>query len=127
MKIVKVLLLDDAPWFLPDLEAQGVKIEVIQEGLWGTLSVYEARPKTLEIIKRLTENKEVDLIVVGNNMGAGVPKAMAIADAMKEQTIVVWNYYCKGDEAPYSAIGFKQFGSRTALERLVPALLGITV
>lgn len=125
MRIVKVLFLDDAPWFLPDLTPHGVELEVVQEGTWGMMSVYSAPTQVCEAVKKLTANKEVDIVVVGNNMGAGVPKARAVADDMKEMTIVVWNSYYQGVEAPYDGLGLKHFGSRSDLERLIPAMLGI--
>jgi len=125
MRIVKVLFLDDAPWFLPDLTSHGVKLEVIQEGQWGTMDVYSAPAEVCEAVKKLTAGKEVDVVVVGNNIGAGVPKAEAIADDMKGMTIVVWNSYHKGNEAPYAALGLKRFGSRSDLEQMIPAMLGI--
>ncbi len=125
MRIVKVLFLDDAPWFLPDLTSHGIKLEVIQEGRWGAMDVYYASPEVCEAVKKLTAGKEVDLVVVGNNMGAGVPKARCIADDIKEMTVVVWNSYYRGDEAPYAALGLKRFGSRTDLPQLIPAMLGI--
>ena len=125
MKIVKVLFLDDAPWFLPDLTPHGIKLEVVQEGMWGTMDVYSAPAQVCEAVKKLTAGKEVGIVVVGSNMGAGVPKAKAIADGMKEMTIVVWNSYHRGNEAPYAALGFKRFGSRTNLRQLIPAMLGV--
>ena len=125
MKIVKVLFLDDAPWFLPDLTSHGIKLEVIQEGLWGTMNVYSA-PTThvCEAVKELTAGK-VDVVVIGNNLGAGVAKAQAVVDKMKEMTIVVWNSYHKGDEQPYTDLGLKHFGSRNDLPQLITEMLGI--
>src|SRR3989344_2701733 len=119
MKIVKVLFLDDAPWFLPDLTPHGIKLEVVQEGMWGTMNVYSAPAKVCEAVKKLTAGKEVDIVVVGNNMGAGVPKAKAIADGMKEMTVVVWNSYYRGNEAPYAALGSNRFGSPPNLRQLI--------
>ncbi len=125
MRIVKVLFLDDAPWFLPDLTSHGVKLEVIQEGQWGTMDVYSAPAEVCEAVKKLTAGKEVDIVVVGNNMSAGVAKAKAVADDMKDMTVVVWNFFHHGVERPYAAIGLKRFGSRNDLRQLIPAMLGI--
>ncbi len=125
MKTVKVLFLDDMPGFLPDLTEYDIKLEVLQEAHWSTRDVYYVSPRICETVKKLTTSKEVDIVVVGNNLGAGVTKAMSIADDMKEMTVVVWNFYHKGLEANYSAIGFKHFGSRNDLCRLIPAMLGI--
>jgi hypothetical protein len=126
MKIVKVLFLDDAPWCLPNLSQKGIELEVIRESEWGTMDVYKAPPHVCEAVKQLTEEKKVDLVIVGNNMGAGVLKAQAIAEDMKEKTIVVWNFYTLGVEQPYAAFGLKHFCSRKNLSKMVPKLLGLT-
>lgn len=126
MKTVRVLFLDDAPWHLPDLTSQGVRLEVIQEGQWGSMNVYSAPRQVCEAVKKLTTSKEVDIVVVGNNLGAGVAKAKAIAEDMKEKTIVVWNSYSRGNEAHYARLGLTHFGSRTDLRQMVSALLGVS-
>lgn len=125
MKTYTVLFLDDAPWFLPDLTEHGVELKAIVEGRWGDGRVYVASVEVCETVKKLTEGGEVDFVVVGNNMGAGVAKARAVANGMKDKTIVVWNSYRQGDEAPYAALGLKHFGSRLDLEQMVPAMLGV--
>ena len=124
MKIVKVLFLDDAPWFLPDLTSHGIELEGIQEGPWGTTNIYTFPTQVCKAVKKLTAGK-VDIVVIGNNMGAGVAKAQAVVDKMKEMTIVVWNSYHKGDEQPYTDLGLKHFGSRKDLPQLITEMLGI--
>ena len=126
MRIVKVLFLDDAPWSLPDLTQHGIKLEIIQEAKFGTLEVYNYSERIIDAIKRITTEKLVDIILVGNNLGIGVKKAMAIANDMREKTVVVWNFYAKGDEIPYASLGFKIFGSRIDLPKLIPSILDIS-
>lgn len=123
MKTVKILFLDDAPWFLPDSPHGGVELRVVMAGQWGTGDVYAAPASVCESIQKLTSEKAVDIVVIGNNMGAGVPKARAIADDMRDVTIVVWNQYSLGIEGPYTALGLTRFGSRTDLREMIPALL----
>jgi|GEM_PF-2692605 len=124
MRIVKVLFLDNAPQFLPNLDSHDIKLEVVQEDVFGT-RVYDAPPNVCEAVNKLTTGKEVDIVVVGNNMESGIPKSKAIADDMKNMTIVVWNAYHEGTESPYAALGFKHFGSRRDLKTIIPKLLGI--
>lgn len=123
MKTVRVLFLDDAPWFLPNLEKDDVKLQVEKEGSWGTMDVYSAPRSLCEEITRLTAEGLVDLVVVGNNCGAGIPKAQAIAPCLREKTIVVWNSYYTGLDRPYAVLGFKHFGSRSKLCELIPKVL----
>lgn len=123
MRIVKVLFLDDV-WVLPNLTSYGIEFEEIRESQWNT-NVYSAPVEVCEAVKKLTAAKAVDIVVIGNNMGAGVAKAKAVADDMKEMTVVVWNSYHQGVERPYASFGLKRFGARTDIRQLILAMLGI--
>ncbi len=126
MRTVKVLVLDDtAQGHLPMLHDQGVRFEVIQYGSIAKLTAYQVSEGELEDVASMTERKAVDLVVIGNNTGVGVQKARAVAEAMRPMTVVVWNFYCKGDEEPYAALGFKHFCSRSDLRKIVPTVLGL--
>jgi hypothetical protein len=55
-------------------------------------------------------------VVIGNNMGKGVPKAEAVAEPMRKKACIVWNSKPSSiDEAPYKTLGFENFMSRFEL------------
>ena len=121
-KLERILFLDDAPWFLPEVE--GVRLEVLQEGQYNPLGkllapgsgVYGSDPNKEAMIREATENGKVDYVVIGNNLGAGVRKAAAVAEDMRaDKACVVWNSYFPGEEAEYARLGFQHFMSRSDL------------
>lgn len=127
MRTVKVLYLDAFTEYLPDLTPYGVNLEVFEIEPVGTFDHYCASPQLCETVEKLTADKQVDIVVVGNNLGVGVTKAKAIAVNMQEMTVVVWNSYYRGQERPYADLGFRRFGSREDLLHMIPEMLGINV
>lgn len=112
MKTVKVLFLDDTFMVpLSVLERAGIKIEMTDEHSLGIDDSYAAiTPISAQRIAQ--EAQRHDLIIIGNNLRAGIEKAAAIPTERLGRVIVVWNDYRKGDERPYAALGISQFGSR---------------
>lgn len=75
-----------------------------------------------ETIKDFTENKKVNLIIIGNNCGAGVFKAEAVADDIKDKTIIVWHDLCEDEQEktwPYRRLGFRHFAERKDMKQTV--------
>jgi hypothetical protein len=145
MKIVKVLYLDDDFWIwylgeVPDLSAdlkkdltekdlkigRGMRLEVIREHSIVRHKAYHDAPEpVVKAIKTMTENKEVDIVVVGNNWQNGLTRAREIAEDLKPKTIVVWHDYQPGAEKPYAELGFQHFCRRRDLRKKLKELLGI--
>lgn len=145
MKIMKVLFLDDDFWIwylgeLPEVSAnpkenltekdlkvgRSMRLEVIRQDSIAKHQTYKDAPDPLRMaIKTMTENKEVDIVVVGNNWQNGLTRAREIADDLKEKTIVVWHRYQPGAEKPYAKLGFQHFCSRRDLRKKLKELLGI--
>lgn len=145
MKIVKVLYLDDDFWIwylgeLPEASphpkkdlteedlkiGRGMKLEVIRQDSIAKHQAYKDAPDPLRTaIKTMTENKEVDIVVVGNNWQSGLTRAREIADDLKAKTIVVWHRYEPEAEKPYAELGFQHFCSRRDLRKKLKELLGI--
>lgn len=124
MRTVRVLQWDDLDFHTYTLKEKGVRVETVKlEVFFG--SRYRVLPEICAKARRCTEAKEVDLVILGNNVGTGLANAKFIADAMKEKTIVVWYDYSLGQEAPYADMGFKHFCSRNDLEKLIPTVLGL--
>lgn len=154
MKIVKVLFLDQLDYFFlisgnknniirKSKNSDSVKFEIVsnkflddcyseKEKIAQEMPMYSDDAEYFsgfkETIKDFTENKKVDIIIIGNNRGAGVFKAEAVADDMKDKTIIVWHDLC-GDEFderdeqektwPYRRLGFKCFALRRDMKQAV--------
>lgn len=70
---------------------------------------------------------QFDLVVIGNNLGAGLDKAQAIATKQPElipKTLIVWNNHTVQDEKPYRQLGYSYFGNRyQAIDDLLRLML----
>ena len=112
MRTVNVLLLDgtETQGHFAHSRPPGILYEVTTEKELGHENCYSFTRELANTIGEMTndEDENIELVIVGNNMGAGVAKARAIADDMKEMTVVVWNSYHHGVERPYAALGLKQ-------------------
>ncbi len=125
MKIVKVLYLDLRTGYLPDLTNEHkIRLKVTHKAPgYGPTEGYYILPGTCEAIQKLTENHEVDLVIIGNNNDIGIAQAMHVAPDMREKTIVVWNLFRPGIEQAYAKMGFRHFCSRQNLRTLLPKIL----
>ncbi|MCA9485372.1 MAG: hypothetical protein KC506_00845 [Nanoarchaeota archaeon] len=116
-KLERILLLDNFSLVMPKIE--GVSLKIIQQDKvnLGTKDVYKFFNEELdENIRRLTQDGEVDYVVIGNNRGAGVVKASAVAEDMRaNRTCIVWNEYFSGAEIFYVGLGINYFISRRDL------------
>jgi hypothetical protein len=88
------------------------------------MGTYRSTPELEVRIREITAGG-VDYVVIGNNMGAGVPKAAAVAESLRaENTCVMWNGTpTDTDKAPYLSLGYTRFIRRADLpECLTDAL-----
>ena len=84
--------------------------EVVTESQIGNHDGYKTTAESLERITELTKNKKVDVVVIQNNMGAGVGKAKAVDPYMRGKTIISWNTTpASSDKTPYLSLGIKYF------------------
>jgi hypothetical protein len=111
---VSILFLDGFLQLLSDSADSGPKLHVTNESQWNP-DKFKAPPALLTNIESFTWRNDFDLVILGDNDGVGLLKAQAIAPKTRPRTVVVWDDYKLGDEAPYVALGFKQFMSRRTL------------
>jgi hypothetical protein len=121
-RTLKVLLLDKYADHLPNLSDRGITLEVTHELSWNK-DVYVAPKESLAQIEKLTAMGNFDVVVVGNNLGAGVLKAMAINPRLLGRTVVVWNENVFAHRADYEKLGIRHFMTRVNLRTYVVNLV----
>lgn len=131
MRTIKILLLDDETHFpvnsvndyFPD-----ARVELILESGWGDYVPYGA-PSTeaIQHILRGTEEKQFDLIVLGNNLSWGMERVAYIHEGSRDRTIVVWNDPNQAAENFYRRHGFRHFGCRREIPKLLRETLASAV
>ncbi len=116
-------LLADEDLILSD----NVRMEVIKHKFRGGKTEYDANPTLCRKIQKLTSQGEVDIVVIGNNRGAGLERAEAVAPSLRDQTIITAHQYQLGGELEelYAPKGFKHFCKRNNLRNKVKEVLGI--
>jgi hypothetical protein len=87
----------------------------------------EASPELLEVINELLFEANIDLVIIGNNGGAGLSLAKGIDEDLlylKERTVVVSNYGLSGEEeAAYRELGLTNFCTRAQLKEFLQVLV----
>ncbi len=80
----------------------------------------------VEIISAL-DDKPVDAIVIGNNLGKGVRLTMTVPKNLRDQVVVMWNDFIPGNhqEASYTKLGIKHFTSRKEVPDYLAMMLNI--
>ncbi len=95
---------------------------------------YSSNPQLEEWIQEVTEKGSIDYVVIGNNLGAGIPKAAAVNPVLREdKACVVWNVLFKPkielsdptyqeylreqtkEKKAYTELGYKHFLERRRL------------
>jgi hypothetical protein len=87
------------------------------------LEVYNPTAAVLAVIKQAAESGQFPCVVIGNNMGAGLKKAVLIPVDLRQRTIIIWNRYYPGDEKEYAALGYSLFMSRHELAEKLALLI----
>lgn len=72
--------------------------------------IYDPKPQFLAHLTEVIRAGGFDVIVVGNNLGAGLKKVMCIPEELRERVIIIANFIRNKEE--YSALGVKRFASR---------------
>lgn len=74
----------------------------------------EGNPDVLRYIR--ARGSTYDLIVIGNNLKAGIPKAAALDPSVRHRAVVVWHDEPnEWDKDPYLALGYQHFTTRSSL------------
>jgi hypothetical protein len=116
-RTVRVLVLDGDRASGTDRMGDGIIVEATFE---GREALYYPDPDVGGY--RLTQHSldlacvanldQYDAVVIGNNEWVGRHKAAQIPQEMRPRTLIVWNHYTPGEEAPYRSMGFTHFGQR---------------
>lgn len=112
-RLVSVLYLDHIPLYAARPSDAGLRLRLTLETNWNP-NCYLATDETCKRIAQLTRAHDYDVIVVGNNLGAGLVKARYIDKRLIGRVVVVFNDKPKGTEG-YRALGIKQFKERLKL------------
>lgn len=123
-KTLKVLLVDSVhnEFWRHMLQRKGFEIELVMPAVLST-KPYEADPDVCAVLEKITRMCAADVVILGNNLGAGLAKAVHIAGDMRSRTIVVWNDPPhEAVTAPYRTLGFTRFCTRTELAETVRSM-----
>ena len=123
MRKLSMLILDDsevvekAPRAITD-ENPSVEFELIfEDDLPGAVDTYKLISS--EFGDWLETNaSRFNIIVIGNNKGAGIQKAARIPQAIRPRTLIVWTDLPKDRESyqPYKDLGCTNFCTRRGFE-----------
>lgn len=77
----------------------------------NVMTVYEPTRRLLRVIYEVTHRGGIDIVVIGNNLGAGLDKAACVATPLLAHTIVISN---SGhiNEPAYRSLGITRFATR---------------
>lgn len=96
----------------------------VEKALFGFTTSYSevydlaGNPRVLKYIE--DTGPSYHLIIIGNNTGAGLPKAQALDPSMRLRAIICWNDEpTRLDTAPYRALGYQHFVGRANLARYI--------
>lgn len=116
MDPLKVLVLDSwgiGVWWIADEENVDVEAEMFPD-----VDVYAAEHRVLEFIRE--HAADYGLVIIGNNLGAGVFKAAFVPEAMWNRSVVVWNDEpTESMKAQYKQLGYQHFTSRRNLSEFL--------
>lgn len=124
MTAIRVLIVDN---MMLELGLEAETAIDLETRLFSRTDTYVVNPKVVAYLKALKPD-DYDLIVVGNNNGAGVEKAAAMPVALRSRTVIVWNSIPGAiNRGEYEAMGFIHFSTRESLWRYLranPAIYG---
>ena len=141
MKKIKILFLDKKERYqeyiqdsiyMDNLRTSLLKVEisVIFEEIIasGYKDTYTSPNKEfLKKVKELTETKEVQIVIIGNNMNVGYEKIQAVSNCLKQKTIITgnWEDISFGVDFLYQRMGFgvDSFCSRKDLAKRILQLV----
>lgn len=119
---MRVLYLDQYPQLVKSLFGPDDEVHVEMQ-FFGIdrNEVYNSKgnPLVLDYVKEW--GSTYDLIVIGNNLGAGIAKAQALERSARNRVVICWHDEpSEHNIAPYRALGYRHFTTR---ERLVEYIL----
>lgn len=124
MKELHVLYLDEDLEFLVAFNPTAIFVHVTTEFQLGSNNVYaKADGDLCHKINWILQDQEFDLVIIGNNLSAGISKATAIPETMKNRTIIVWNDSAFDHMSAYTALGLRHFTTRTNLWTKIQEIL----
>lgn len=89
-----------------------------EEEMFENADSYGADPRVLEHLR--SHSASYDLIIIGNNLGAGLVKASRVPPGMRERVVIVWNDAPNEyTTAPYKAMGYRHFSRRMDLMKFL--------
>jgi hypothetical protein len=86
-----------------------------------TASVYHPSDILLRRIHEITDQGEADIIIIGNNSGAGVLKALVVAEPMRSRTIITAHSHPPSEL--YIPFGYTRFCPRFDLPSYLKQLI----
>jgi hypothetical protein len=94
---------------------EGIKIreDLVIDPFGDRDSVYQPTTPLLEKIREITETGQIDLVVIGNNLGAGIAKARHVARSLRRRTIIMANSWVPVSD--YKPLGYTRFTKRDDL------------
>lgn len=106
------------------LELEAVEVVTEMDLLAGQDSdPYEPTPALLARIVKVTASEDYGAVVLGNNLGAGVEKAMAIDVRLRDRTFVAWNGPTMRERDTYERLGYAHFHTRSDLSTAIVTML----
>lgn len=89
----------------------------------GMMIYHDVEAAELQEISDLTKNGQIDLCVIGNNLGSGLLRVRKIHQLLRDKTVVMFNTLPDPNEALYRELGCSRFVRRTqAAETLVTVI-----
>lgn len=108
-----VLVLDD-PYFLGKFQLARL---VTEDDIFPASDTYSPQESLLSYLRSVAI-EAYSLIVIGNNLGAGLRKAAVISESMRNKCVIVWNDLPGSRELePYQQLGYTRFTTRRYFEQ----------
>ena len=123
---MRILTLDDVDyaWELESLLETTTEIEEVMEPCFypgEEFWAYNPTQKTFDWIEEQDDN--FDVIILGNNLGAGLAKAEHISKELLPLTIVVYHEGRTVDQRPYNQRGVYRFAARNLVAKEIAKML----
>jgi hypothetical protein len=123
--MLKILVIDARAYYEQLGLVLGQSVELIAEvddPMQSNFALYSPTAATFDWIQ---SQPECDVIILGNNVKAGLKKARYLTEAQIAKTVVVWQETpTDAGTAEYRQLGFKHFSSRTNVNKAILAMIG---
>lgn len=102
-----------------------VELELIRPEAFpaGMMIYHDIDPAELQEIARLTATDQVDLCVIGNNLGSGVERVRQIHRPLRAKTVITFNTLPDPSEALYRELGCTRFVRRLEASRTLVTMI----